>query len=580
MATRRMYSTLFVLLFAATAASAGPIVVSVTPVPQSMTAGTLTEITLQFDVPLDPSTVNNSTIMISGRWSGIPAGTFSLEDSNRVIRFVPSEALFFGEWVTVAVSRGLQAENGDPIEKGYGWNFWTAAAPGTLDQTLVKIIEVREPGEPHIQTYGAHGADLNNDGFTDLTVPNEISDDVRVFLNNGLGDYNDFTIHPVPNGDFASTNEAADLDGDGDLDFVVGNGGNDRMCVFIGDGKGGFESSASYPAGNSVRGVAVLDLEGDGDPDIVTANRSASNLSIFYNNGDGTFQPAMNIDGNGSQETACVAVDANEDGIMDLFVGAHGSGELIVLLGDGEGGLTFSSEVNAGGSPWMIAAGDVNGDGHVDVVSANSFGNNAAVALGDGAGGLLPAVTYPTGSFCLAIDLGDLDGDGDLDMMTSNYSSGDWTLYENDGTGVFVNPRTFDATNAGSCATFHDRDNDGDLDITAIDEVADQIFMFENESPTAVVPAGGEPTGFDLGQNYPNPFNPQTEIGFTLSATGQTTMRVYDLLGREVRTLVNEHLDAGTYEVTFDAADLPSGVYYYRLEQGQLGKTRKLLLAK
>ncbi|MDH4068920.1 MAG: T9SS type A sorting domain-containing protein, partial [Ignavibacteria bacterium] len=299
-----------------------------------------------------------------------------------------------------------------------------------------------------------------------------------------------------------------------------------------------------------------------------------------YNNGDGTLQPRVTMEGNGSQETALVAADANEDGILDLFLGAHGSGEMIILLGDGDGGLVFSSKLSAGGSPWMIAAGDVNGDGHVDVVSANSFANNAAVILGDGMGGMLPAVTYPTGNFCLAIDLGDIDGDGDLDMMTSNYSSGTWTIYENDGTGVFINPRTVDATSAGSCATLHDRDNDGDLDITGIDEVSDQIFIFENDAATSVAVSDDLPGEFRLEQNYPNPFNPSTAIRFRLSAEGHVSLKVFDLLGREISTLVSERLGAGSYEVTFDAGDLPSGVYYYRLKQGESERTKKLLLAK
>jgi len=422
--------------FVAFHAFAGPQVVAVTPDPQSMTADVLTDITVHFDSAIDSSTVNASTFMISGRWSGIPSGTFTLENDDLLVRFTPAEPFSAGEWVTVSISKGVMAATGDSMDLGYAWNFWTASSPGTIDQTLLEIIEVREPGEPHIQTYGAHAADLNNDGWTDLTLPNEISDDIRVFLNTGSGGYEDFAVHPVPNGDFASTNEAVDLDGDGDFDFVVGNGGNNQLCVFIGDGNGGFESATSYTAGNSVRGVAALDLDGDGDMDIVTANRSASNLSIFYNNGDGTLQPSITMDGQGSQETACAAADANKDGILDLFVGAHGSNEMILFLGDGNGGLNFSSKVSAGGNPWMIAVGDVDLDGNVDVVTANSFANNAGVIFGDGEGGMSAPVTYSVGNFSLAIDLGDLDGDGDLDLVTSNYSSGDWTLYENAGESV------------------------------------------------------------------------------------------------------------------------------------------------
>jgi hypothetical protein len=90
----------------------------------------------------------------------------------------------------------------------------------------------------------------------------------------------------------------------------------------------------------------------------------------------------------------------------------------------------------------------------------------------------------------------------------------------------------------------------------------------------------GIPEAFTLEQNYPNPFNPTTTIRFTLPVGGLTTLKVYDLLGREVRVLVNGHLPAGHYESTFDAAGLASGVYLYTLESSTFVATRKLLLLR
>ena len=85
---------------------------------------------------------------------------------------------------------------------------------------------------------------------------------------------------------------------------------------------------------------------------------------------------------------------------------------------------------------------------------------------------------------------------------------------------------------------------------------------------------------FELRQNYPNPFNPATTIQFVLPERAQTTLRVYNAIGREVATLVDENLSAGTHEVTFDAASLSSGIYLYRLEAGSFRQTQKMILAK
>jgi hypothetical protein len=76
------------------------------------------------------------------------------------------------------------------------------------------------------------------------------------------------------------------------------------------------------------------------------------------------------------------------------------------------------------------------------------------------------------------------------------------------------------------------------------------------------------PTEFKLEQNYPNPFNPSTKISWQSPISSWQTLKVYDVLGREVATLVDEYRDAGRYEVEYDASQLPSGVYFYQLKVG------------
>jgi hypothetical protein len=88
------------------------------------------------------------------------------------------------------------------------------------------------------------------------------------------------------------------------------------------------------------------------------------------------------------------------------------------------------------------------------------------------------------------------------------------------------------------------------------------------------------PETYALGQNYPNPFNPATRIQFSLPSSQFVTLKVYNVLGQEVQTLVNDVQAAGEYSVWFDASRLTSGVYFYRLQAGQFSQTKKMLLLK
>jgi len=88
------------------------------------------------------------------------------------------------------------------------------------------------------------------------------------------------------------------------------------------------------------------------------------------------------------------------------------------------------------------------------------------------------------------------------------------------------------------------------------------------------------PVSFALKQNYPNPFNPATRIGFSISKQDLVTLKIYDQLGREVQTLINDVLTPGDYEAIWNAKNYPSGVYYYRIETNDLTETKRMLLTK
>jgi len=117
-------------------------------------------------------------------------------------------------------------------------------------------------------------------------------------------------------------------------------------------------------------------------------------------------------------------------------------------------------------------------------------------------------------------------------------------------------------------------------DINASAEIWNFLKAYNLSELTTVTRYSPSPNKFLLFQNYPNPFNPTTAISYQLPAVSDVKLAVYDLLGREVAVLVNERRDAGVHEVKFDGSILASGVYFYRLQAGDLVQAKKLILLK
>ena len=108
-----------------------------------------------------------------------------------------------------------------------------------------------------------------------------------------------------------------------------------------------------------------------------------------------------------------------------------------------------------------------------------------------------------------------------------------------------------------------------------------KIFRREID-PVLDIPAKSDyvPDRMIIHQNYPNPFNPTTTFEFDLPKTSEVSLRIYNILGEEVKTLVSDRLAAGTYSHEWDASNLASGVYLYRLQAGDYVETRKMVLMK
>ncbi|MBI3193237.1 MAG: T9SS type A sorting domain-containing protein [Ignavibacteriae bacterium] len=162
---------------------------------------------------------------------------------------------------------------------------------------------------------------------------------------------------------------------------------------------------------------------------------------------------------------------------------------------------------------------------------------------------------------------------------------------------IFVNGKIYAATDANG--VFKSSDNGATWDsintglptrgILTLSLSSGHLFagtyngIFKSaENVTAITEDGNSltPSTVSLLQNYPNPFNPTTNFGFQIANFGLVLLKVFDVLGREVATLVNEELHPGTYSVSWDAVDKPSGMYYYQLQAGEFISAKRMILLK
>jgi hypothetical protein len=465
-------------------------VASTTPVRNTFApAGTTISVT--FDQPLLTSSVTSSSFRVFARQTGPVSGPIVFSNGGQTLTITPSHAFAAGEVVVVNLSHDVRSASMNPLRSaGYAFQFQVSSAPAARNFQQIDSMSNRIGGA-QTRIYGAVQADFDQDGWIDLATVNEVSADLRIFMNraDGSGLYDPFLRPPFPIGVESSPNEPGDFDNDGKIDIAVSATTSGGVWIVHGAGDGTFDGSQTVLTGNEPHGVVVLDVDGDGDPDIVNAVYGDDRLALLLNDGTGTFGAPTFFDSGCSGEWALGTADMNNDGIFDLVTGCYNDGKGDVLLGNGDGTFTVKPVQDAGGGPWQVALGDVDGDGNIDAAFGNSFSANGGLTRGNGDGTLALPVTVPMPGHTPASDLADLDGDGDLDWILSSFGAGIWRIYVNDGAGHFTFDQDITAPSSPSCAVPLDFDNDGDIDLALSDEIADVVLLMQNSSgPSPLCP--------------------------------------------------------------------------------------------
>ncbi len=196
--------------------------------------------------------------------------------------------------------------------------------------------------------------------------------------------------------------------------------------------------------------MAVGDFTGDGIPDLVSCRHGL--WTILVGHGDGTFAPPISYSANGSMHTGVAVADFNGDGKLDAVTSDADTGTVSLLLGNGNGTLTYAGAYAVGSSPSAVAVGDFNGDGRPDVAAANAGSNTVSVLLNDGAWSGLPGDVNGDGTvdiFDVNVvsanwggpgPIGDANHDGSIDIFDINLISANWTGPQNSSVSTDVSP--------------------------------------------------------------------------------------------------------------------------------------------
>ena len=323
--------------------------------------------------------------------------------------------------------------------------------------------------------------DVDGDGDLDFVAGNQGIN--RIYLNNGTADpWNGVSGSDIT-ADASNTFSAAlgDVDGDGDLDLVVGNYDHQVNRLYLNNGTSdpwnGVSGSDITADGHSTVSLALGDVDGDGDLDLVVGNYQQANR-LYLNNG--TSDPWNGVSGSDitadNHSTFSVALaDVDNDGDLDLVAGNDGNNRLYLNNGTSDpwNGVSGSDITADNQTTRSMALGDVDGDGDLDLVVGNFqqanrlYLNNGTASPWNGVSGSdITADSYSTRS----VTLGDVDGDGDLDLISGNSAQPN-RLYLNNGTegpwnGVSSSDITVDNHFTESVA-LGDVDGDDDLDLVA-----------------------------------------------------------------------------------------------------------------
>ncbi len=334
--------------------------------------------------------------------------------------------------------------------------------------------------------------DVDGDGDIDIVAGFRNPNGSAVFLNRGGGEFNTAVAFPIGLEGTATSTALADIDADGDTDFLQGHVAIPALTIVTNsDASRLIELSfpATIPAQGEPHTAALGDIDGDGDLDFVSGNNNDGDISVLTNPGDGRFvfhsQPLT-----GASYFSMVLADIDLDGDLDIASSDTRRGSVYAMKNDGGGVFTPSFSVEIGGNPFHLGAADFDLDGDIDLVTCDRSRGFVTPLFNDGSGTFEPQPFAPAGNVPLAVATADFDLDGDVDVATANNGSRDVAVLMNHGDGTFETRVTYPLVARPTFVVAADFDGDGHVDLATANEQSQNVTLFWNQRDGGFQPGG------------------------------------------------------------------------------------------
>jgi hypothetical protein len=414
-------------------------------------------------------------------------------------------------------------------------------------------------------------SDLDLDGKNDVLVANFGKNSISVFRNSNLieGEFSFDAKFEIETGVQPYHIETGDLDGDGKLDLVVANRGNNTVSAFLNTttqiGIITFAGREEKKTGVRPRSVSIGDLDGDGKADLAVANAGDGTVSLYRNtsSGIGNISFEDKIDLSGSSPYFVSIEDLDQDGMADLILAnsslTDNSVSILKNISSNIGDLNFDTQLDytTGLKPWSVSVGDFDGDNNMDLAVANLSNSSVSVFRNENVSpGIIKfseKIDFTVGQDPHSIFIGDLNNDGLADMAVTNAASNSISVLRNTskeaGNITFSIHEIYETGSQPFSVSGGDLNEDGKPELAVVNLQSYTLSILYNNTPPIL-----DIKAFEHLSTYPNPVNDWINIS-----------GIFETYSVEILSLSGKSLFNGTNDTTINLSEFKRGIYFLKI---------------